>query len=289
MENVLIKGLAFDKKARIFFINNTELLKTICCRPAVKSQLLRHVLGLTVSAASLLVGTLKEQQRLSLKIQTSHSAHKLFADVDSLGNVRGYASDDLLKAPAESLDKMTIPQFIGDTGFIQIAKDVGMFRSFTGITDMPYRNIVDDLSHYFHQSEQTPTCFALHIVYTEDGQVQTSVGMLAQLLPGASKGLMGDIKEAIKPLPEIPPSKLNGETFGQVPFLFFKENIEIKEAIPVRAYCGCSKEMMISMLYSLGKEELNSACGKDDSIEVVCRGCGQSYLFEPHEIKKLLD
>jgi molecular chaperone Hsp33 len=288
MANALMKTLAYSKQARILFVNNTDLIRTICHRPAIRSKLLRHALGITVSAASLLAGTLKDHQRLSLKIKASHPASKWFADVDAQGNVRGYLSSELLHAPPASLDELSLPQFIGDRGFIQIVKDVGMYRNVTGITDMPCRNIVDDLSHYFQQSEQTPTHFAIHLDYMDDNQLRTSIGILAQLLPGAPDGLMDTIKEAAQRLPHLPSSKLNGEAFRQIPFQLF-DDIEIIDTVPVQAFCGCSKEMMLPMLYALGKNELTAACEKNDSIELICRNCGNSHVFAPDEIKKLLD
>jgi molecular chaperone Hsp33 len=288
MENVLIKTMAYGKQARILFVNNTDLIRTICDRPAIKSKLLRHALGLTVSAASLLTGTLKDHQRLSLKINASHPAYKWFADVDSQGNVRGYLSDGLLNAHPASLDELSIPQFVGDRGFIHIVKDVGMYRNVTGITDMPYRNIVDDLSHYFHQSEQTPTHFTMHIDYLDDGRIRTSIGILAQLLPGAPDGLMDIIKKAAQRLHSILPPELNDEAFRHIPYLLF-DDIEIKSAVPVQAFCGCSKEMLLPMLYALRMDELTAACEKNNPIEMICHICGNSYLFAPDEIKKILE
>jgi molecular chaperone Hsp33 len=288
MTNILIKTMAYHKQARILLVNNTDLVGTICHRPAIRSKGLRHSLGLTVSAASLLAGTLKDRQRLSLSIKSSRSGYKWFADVDWQGNVRGYAGDELLNAPPTSLDELTMAQLIGDRGFIQIVKDLGMYRNVTGITDMPYRNIVDDLSHYFQQSEQTPTHFALHIGYMDDGRIGTSVGILAQLLPGAPDGLLDRIKEAAERLPALSSSELNGEAFCRVPFRLF-DDIEVMDEMPVQAFCGCSKEMMLPMLHALGHDELAVACEANESMEMTCQICGNSYLFTPDEIRKLLD
>ena len=121
----------------------------------------------------------------------------------------------------------------------------------------------------------------------DDGHIGTSAGILAQLLPGAPDGLLDRIKEITRRLPDIPSSELNGEPFRRVPFLLF-DDIEIKETLPVKAFCGCSKEMMFPMLYSLGIDELTAACEKNDSIEMICHICGNSYIFAPDEIKKLL-
>lgn len=286
MENPLIKAMAFDGNALVLFVNSTELLGTVCHRPSIRSRRLRHALGLTVTAASLLAGTLKDPQRLSLSVKLSQPGCTLRADADWRGHVRGCASDELLNMPAERLDSQTIPQLVGDRGVLRIVKDVGLFRSVTGITDMPFGNIVDDLSHYFHQSEQTPTVFVMHIGFGGDGRIETGVGALAQLLPGAPGGLLGDIRETLEQLPGLPPSLLQGEAFRQVPFLLF-DDIEIKDVLSVKARCDCSRDMMLPMLYSLGIGELTAACENGAPIEVVCHLCGHSYLFEPDEIKKL--
>ncbi len=53
------------------------------------------------------------------------------------------------------------------------------------ITDMPYGNIVDDLSHYYTQSEQTPTWISTYLVFNEQDQIVLSRAVLVQLLPGS--------------------------------------------------------------------------------------------------------
>jgi molecular chaperone Hsp33 len=285
--NLLIRTLAHNGQARILFVQNADLLNTVCDRPAIRSRLLRHALGLTVSAASLLSGTLKDRQRLSLKVKASRPGCAWFADVDASGNVRGYPGEALLDMPPEELDSLSLPQLIGDRGFIQLVKDVGMYRSVTGITDMPHRNIVDDLAHYFGQSEQTPTHFAIHIDFDGSGRIRTAVGVMAQLLPGAPDGLMDRIREAARRLPDLAPSDADGDAFRQVPFRLFRD-IEWLDERRVQAYCGCSKAMLRPMLYALGPGELTAACERNRHVEIVCRICGQSHVFTPDEIKELL-
>ena len=285
--NLLIRTLACSGQARILFVQNADLLNTVCNRPAIRSRLLRYALGLTVSAASLLAGTLKDRQRLSLKVKGSRPGCVWFADVDAAGNVRGYPGEALLDMSPEDLDRLSLPQLIGDRGFIQLVKDVGMYRSVTGITDMPHRNIVDDLAHYFRQSEQTPTHFAIHIDFDENSRVRTAVGVMAQLLPGATEGLMDRIREATRRLPDLSPADVDGDAFRQVPHRLFHD-IEWLDERRVQAYCGCSKEMLRPMLHALGPGELTAACERNHPVEIVCRICGQAHVFTPDEIRELL-
>jgi len=287
MENVLIKSLACGNNALILWASNADLLETICHRQPIRTRPLRHALALTVSAASLLAGTLKEPQRVSLQVKLSNPASTLLADADWRGHVRGTAGDGPWQASAGRIDDRTIAQMVGDRGTVRVVKDIGMFRSVTGITDMPFRNIVDDLSHYFQQSEQTPTCFAIHIGYAEDGRIGTAIGVLAQLLPGAPAGLIDDIRAVLKRLSDIPSETMKGEAFRRMPFHLF-DDVEIKEERLLHAACDCSRDMMMPMLYSLGMSELTAACKRRDAIEVTCHLCGQTYVFEPDEILALL-
>lgn len=196
MDNYIIKTLAYKKQARILFVDNTKMIKEICGHKNI-NKLLKTSLGKTVSVASLISGTLKGNQRVSIKVNASNRKYKIFADADSFGNVRGYINDELLSAPLDCGDNLSIEGLIGDRGCIQVLKDLGMNSMFTGITDMPYGNIVDDFSYYFKQSEQTTTLFFINMVYNEDNEIALSIGVMAQLLPGASINLMDTIKEKI--------------------------------------------------------------------------------------------
>lgn len=262
-ENYLVNALAYGGQARILLIENTELVKVACNRHPMQ-KILQIALGRTISAASLLTGILKDNQRISLKIKTGHRDYKVFADADSWGNVRGYISDELLNAPPEVLNHITLEQLIGSRGCLQITKDIGMHGTFTGITGMPYGNIVDDLSYYFQQSEQTPTFFSLPIEMDKSGHIVRSRGVMAQLLPGAPIELIDRIKNEL-----------------------LLSNFEGMQAVgkePVRLFCGCSKEMLVPMLRALDKEELTNAHAASRSLEIVCHICRKAYQFQPDDI-----
>ena len=97
MNNYILKTLAYNKQVRIFFMENTEMIKVICNHKDI-SKLLKTALGETVSIAALMSGTLKGNQRVSIKINASNPKYKICADFDSMGNIRGYINDALLNA-----------------------------------------------------------------------------------------------------------------------------------------------------------------------------------------------
>ncbi len=264
-------------------MENTDMIKEICNHKNI-SKTLKTALGETVSIATLMSGTLKGNQRVSIKINATNRKYKIFADVDSMGNIRGYINDALLNAPLDTINNLYVEELIGDKGCIQVLKDLGMHNIFTGITDMPYRNIIDDFSYYFKQSEQIDTIFSVNMVYNEYNEITLCRGIMAQLLPGAPINLIDTIKEIISENQSILSREI--ENFKEIPFLLFRD-IEIVEQYPVQFICGCSKEAFYPMLYSLNKEELVDAYKNEKPMEIVCNVCGKKYSFSPQEIRNL--
>lgn len=286
MNNYVLKTLAYNKQVRIFFMDNTDMIKEICNAKDI-SKPLKTVLGKTVSIATLISGTLKGNQRISIKINASNRNYKIFADVDSMGNIRGYINDAFLKAHLDNKNNLSTEELLGDKGCIQVLKDLGMYRIFTGITDMPYGNIVDDFLYYFKQSEQTDSFFSVNMVYNENNEIALCRGIMAQLLPGAPVSLIATIKEVISENQSILSDMGESYNFKEIPHLLFGD-IEIVDQYPVQFRCGCSKDIFYPMLYSLNKEELTNAYKSENSLEVVCNVCGKKYSFSPQEIKNLV-
>jgi molecular chaperone Hsp33 len=176
---------------------------------------------------------------------------------------------------------------IGDRGCIQVTKDIGMNHVFTGITDMPYGNIVDDMSHYYRQSEQTPTWFSVNLVFNEKNEIVLSRGVMAQLLPGAPVSLIHRIRSVLSDHQSYLIDPEYSKTFNELPYSLF-EDIDIVGIEPIRLYCGCSKELLYPMLYALDKEELVNAYENNSLMEIVCNTCGKKYTFDSSEIASLI-
>lgn len=285
MKEYIIKTLAYNKQVRILFMDNTNMIKEICNNKNT-SKILKTALGRTLTITALISGILKGNQRISIKVNASNRNYKIFADCDSFGNIRGFINDKLLNAYLHSnLEDMSIEKLIGDKGCLQVLKDLGMNNIFTGITDMPYGNIVDDFSYYFNQSEQTDTFFSVNLLYNEDNEVVLCRGIMVQLLPGSAEGIIDDVKKIIKENQHV--LLKQHEDIDKIPFLLFND-IEMMEKSEVRFFCGCSKEMFYPMLYSLDKKEIMDALKKDKSMEIICNVCGKKHSFNADDLQTLI-
>ena len=152
---------------------------------------------------------------------------------------------------------------------------------------MPYGNIVDDMSHYFKQSEQTPSWFSVNIVFNEKNEIVLSRGFMAQLLPGAPVHFIHKIRNVISDQQSYLIDPENSKTFKELPYSIF-EDIEIVGIEPLRLFCGCSKEILYPMLFALDKEELANAYENNSPMEIVCNICEKKYTFDSSEYASLI-
>ncbi|WP_172965112.1 Hsp33 family molecular chaperone HslO [Mammaliicoccus sciuri] len=286
MKNSIAKTLTHGEQVRFYFVDNTQLLQEIFELNNKIPLSLKLLLGKTVSVMSILSGTLKGNQRMSLQITLSNPKYKIFAEAEANGNVRGYLNERLLTAPG--LEEQSMEDLIGSTAMISVIKGSDMSQ-FTSITDMPNQNIVDDIANYFVQSDQTPTYLHSTIQFDDQASLLSSHALFAQLLPGAPPQLLSEVKNAIKTNPEIF-SKLKAEEasdneeelrrmFGSAKVIGYSSS---------QFFCGCTKEMFYGMLYSLSEEEIKRSIEEDEDIEAFCHICGKIYTFQQKEIEHLL-
>lgn len=288
MENTIVKTLIYDKQVRLFFVDNTKLINEILSINKGTNKILKLALGKTISVVGLISGTLKGDQRISLQLAMSDPKYKVFADADAKGNVRGYLNGELLKAPYDFISKISLDRLIGNKGVIRVIKGSAM-NKFTGITDMPYRNIVDDITHYFIQSEQIQTYIEANIGFGNDNCVRFSNAVYAQLLPGATPDLIDEVKHTVNTNREFFTSlnKYSMSNIEEKLSELFKD-IKVIGYSPVQFFCGCSKEMFYGMLHSISKTELMQTINNKEAIETACQICGRTYRFNHNEIQGLL-
>ena len=57
--------------------------------------------------------------------------------------------------------------------------------------------------------------------------------------------------------------------------------------MPVRFYCGCSKERVTKALASISRAELDEIIKDGKPIEVNCDFCNTHYTFDIDELKEI--
>ncbi|KIL53561.1 hypothetical protein KP77_05370 [Jeotgalibacillus alimentarius] len=282
MSNQINKTLVFDGQVRLYFVNNTELVQELFELHENTPLPLKLMLGKTVSAMSILSGSLKGQERMNLQITMSQPAYQLFAETEANGNVSGYLNEGLLKA--EVYENAFMKDVIGPNGRIRVIKGTGM-NQFTSFTTMPNQDIDLDIANYFAQSDQTPTFILTELQLNENAEIQSSNAVYAQLLPGAPSALLSLVKHAFNQQPNLV-SRLNTALSEELEKRF--ENVKMIGSSSTQFFCGCTKEMFYGMLLSMNEEEIKKAIEQNEEIEAFCHICGKTYRFGQQDLFNLL-
>lgn len=288
MVNKVVKTLVFDQNIRLYLMDNTKMLQEIMELNYNENKAYTITLAKAVSGISLVSATLKAKQRISVTFTMTNHRHKIYADTDFLGNVRGYTSQAFTDDQDQERKNQSLKDIIGPKGSIRIIKGFDM-NQFTGITDMPFQNIDDDLSHYFKQSDQVETVIKTIVDLDSDNLIRSSIGVYAQALPGAPGHLMDTIKKKFNSdhryLKEL---MLKDESCIERELNKFFSASEVIGHSSIQFYCGCSKELFYSLLYSINKEELKTYVDSNIPLESKCHICGRKYQFSNSELRQLL-
>lgn len=78
--------------------------------------------------------------------------------------------------------KLDVGGAVGNEGFINVIKDIGLKEPYIGISPLVSGEIAEDFANYFQISEQKPTAVALGVLVDKDG-VKSSGGYIISPMP----------------------------------------------------------------------------------------------------------
>jgi len=278
LDTLLYKLLSKDKQARIFLIDNTAVLNALE-EKYFMSFAASDVFFSAITFCCQLHGIMTNAKRISVKLETSNPSAFLICGADANGSIQAYASDDFRQESYADLSSM-----IGSDGCLKIIQDNGFGTLFTGIVEIKENSIVNNLAHYFLQSEQTNTIFR-YFREIQDAKVLLSRGVLIQALPFADNSMMSQWENRIDSYASLfaDPSTLIEDILKTV----FSDS-DVLDRYAVRFMCTCSKDTILEMLLGLGINDLEWTLNDNRNIEVRCNKCGKRYSFDADEIRCLL-
>lgn len=264
---------------------------------------LQKLLGEMLVAASLLIGTLKIEGRLSIQLQNNNLKNAdqtglkwAMAECDDKGHIRGLADwqgdwSDLVTADDAF-------KTLSDTGkgvlFINIQSTNSLMgnEGYQGIVERVSDNLAECLAHYQEQSVQIPTLVNLACDGSEAG------GILVQLLPKNSQDThtdeQTDFDEDLFPRLSVLTKTLKANELTSLPAteilyrLYHEEEVVTPDAMPLHFACTCSEEKSASAIIQLGEEQaLAIAEENGGEIALDCGFCGHVYHFDKAKIKEI--
>lgn len=282
MKDILTKGTA--EGVRIYALCTTNLLQEAAIRHHT-SHLASAALGRAMNGALLLAATMKDNERIALRLKGDGPIGEVVADAEGT-HVRGYVGDPDVFLPLKN-GKLDVGGAIG-AGNIIVTRYLQNAEPFTGYAELVDGEIASDLTNYLYTSEQTPSSVALGVLVNKEGQVIASGGYFIQAMPGCAEETLAQLEENISLTPYVTQLLELGYTPEKMIETIARGlDVTIQESIELSYKCRCSREKILGALATLGQEDI-SAMSQDEETEVHCQFCNETYKFSGEEIARLL-
>lgn len=283
MEDILTK--ATIEGVRIYALTTTELVRDAVQKHGC-SHLASAALGRAMTGALLLAATMKDNERVGLRIKGDGPIGEIVADAEGQC-VRGYVENPDVFLPLKN-GKLDVGGAVGQ-GNIIVTRYLQNAEPFTGYCELDNGEIASDLTKYLYVSEQTPSSVALGVLVNKEGEVTAAGGYFIQAMPGCSEEVLEKLENNVNLTPYVTQLLELGYTPEKMIAILGRGlEVDVKESLPVSFKCRCSRERILSAIASLDKQAL-AELGKDEVTEAHCEFCNTTYTYTREEIQKLVN
>ena len=283
----MIRATAAEGQIRAFAVTSKELVEEARKRHNT-SPIVTAALGRLMSGAVMMGSMMKgEKDLLTIRVNGDGPMRGMTVTADAAGNVKGYPFVPDVVLPANALGKLDVAGAIG-AGNMSVIKDMGLKEPYIGQTALQTGEIAEDLTHYFAVSEQVPSAVGLGVLMNKEKTVEQAGGFIIQLMPFAEEEVIEKLEKKVAEVTSVTSLLAQGYNPEMIlQKLLGNLGLEITENMPVRFYCGCSKERVTKALASISRAELDEIIKDGKPIEVNCDFCNTHYTFDIDELKEI--
>jgi molecular chaperone Hsp33 len=289
MKDYIVRAITSDGWVKAMAIRSTAMAET--ARQMHKTTpTATAALGRVLTVTSMMGNLQKvENGALTLQFKGGGPLGTILATSDAEGNVRGYVTNPSISLLEKYAGKLDVGAAVGTDGMLTVIRDLQMKEPYIGSVDLVRGGIVEKVTAYFAQSEQTPTACALGVLVETDQSVKVAGGYLIQLLPGAPEETIDKLEAGIRragavtPMLEqgMSPEDILGQVMGDLGVLFL-------ETTEVSYKCYCDRERVTAALISLGRKELQQIVDEGKDFPVECQFCDTVYKFTPQDVEEII-
>jgi molecular chaperone Hsp33 len=252
-------------------------------------------LGRVMTGTLLLGSSLKEFDRLTVKIECEGAVKGITAETDMSGKVRGYVKNPHIELPPKDNGKFDVSGIIGKGMFYVIREsgfDIGLHREpYVGSVPIVSGEIAEDFAYYLAKSEQIPSAVLLGVLLQNaEPFVKASGGVMIQIMPGANEHIITIIEDTIAHAPHITSVISEGASAEDLVKLALGEiDFSILEERQIKFECNCSFERAVSLISSLGHKEVAAMLKEDKGAQMTCGFCSEIYTLDEADLQKMLE
>ncbi|HEX7885025.1 MAG TPA: Hsp33 family molecular chaperone [Phenylobacterium sp.] len=249
-----------------------------------------NLLGEACALAALVGSNLKFDGRLIVEARGAGPVRYVVADYDTSGGLRGYCrfAADEVEAVSQGFLRPGAKTLLGEGVFMMTVDQGPDMDRYQGVTSIDGETLALCAEQYFAQSEQTPTRVRLAVGREESGW--RAGGFLIQYI--AADDARGDTLEAWVR------TQAFFETLGEDELLdtelssdrllfrlFHEDGVRVFGSKPLRAFCRCNEERIVTVLKSFDRAEREDMVEDDGKIHVTCEYCSRIYAVAPETLE----
>lgn len=290
MEDQIIKFLAYDGKISVVCASTTNLVEK-ARKLHDLSPVATAALGRVLTITSLIGADMKNKtDKLTIQIKGNGPIGKMVAVSDNFPHVKACITNPYVDIPLNEFDKLDVGGAVGNQGFINVIKDIGLKEPYIGISPLTSGEIAEDFANYFQISEQKPSAVALGVLVDKNG-VKSSGGYIITPMPDATEEEISNVEKFIfqaGAMSKMLDNKLTLKEIAQK--ITGDSKVKVIDASITPVYeCGCSKEKFADSLITLGEEQLKELIEEDEKAEIQCQFCNNKYNFSKQELEEILN
>lgn len=289
MKNEIKKFLAYNGRVSITCAMTTELVDE-----ARKIHDLTPVstaaLGRLLTMATIMGSDLKdEEDNITLQIKGNGPIGTMVAVVNGAMKVKGTVGNPYVDIPLNEFGKLDVGMAVGNDGFLNVIKDLGLKKPYIGIVPLSSGEIAEDFARYFTESEQTKSAVALGVLVNKDG-VKSAGGYLVSAMPDATDEDITNLEKNIFEAGAISRMLDEGLSLYEIARKITgdKDVKIIQENIDAKYECDCSEEKMKKALSTIGKKQLKEILEEDGKAEMTCHFCNKKYTVSKEELENMI-
>ena len=288
MNDYIIRATAAGDTVRAFAIRSTEL--------TAEAREIHHTfpvvtaaLGRLLSAGAMMGSMMKgENDKLTLQMKGDGPIAQMTVTADSHGNVKGFPANPSVDIPLKRAGKLDVGGAVGK-GVLTVIMDLGLKEPYNGQVEIQTGEIGDDLAYYFTVSEQTPSAVGLGVMVDTDSSVKHAGGFIIQMMPDVAEETIEALEAKLNRADPVTTMMDKGMSPEDILEYYLGDlGLNITEKLPVRYYCGCSKETVAGALATISTDDLKEMINDGEEIEVKCYFCNSAYRFSTEELEEMM-
>ena len=290
MQDKIIKFLAYNKKVSIVCAKTTNLVEETR-KIHDLSPVATAAFGRLITISAIMASNMKNKEdKLTIQIKGNGPIQTMLVTANNIPELKVYVANPYVDIPLNEFGKLDVGGAVGNEGYINVIKDIGLKDPYVGISPLTSGEIADDFTNYFAKSEQTNSAVALGVLVNKDG-VKASGGYMITPMPDATDEEIFKIEQSIFKAGAISKMLDKNMTLLEIAkAVTGDENVQLIEENITPVYeCDCSKEHMEDGLATLDKDVLKEMIEEDGKAELVCHFCNKKYEFSKEELEDILE